>query len=729
MAKHLWETPACGPASAHPWEDDEGPAACDVASGLAADSDSSGDECAKDPTSEFINFLILLLLTRCLNAREFCTVMFWASKCGIAAAGKYGYSPGAPSGHFQRHCDKVVEPLRRRSHLYEFEAPGANPTKLGRGRIAATIVPPHEAVDETLGNDSGASLKLEEACTDNLLPASYYSDPVVTARGAGKVWPLGLFIDGVEYSQQDSVIGFWFVCLVTGARWLTATLRKQTLCDCGCRGWDTLREVMSVIAWSVRAFREGVWPSTRHDGTHWRPSETDRAQAAGKAMRFPCVLVHIRGDWSEYANTLGMPGWHDGLRPCYKCNCSTCTMHSWRGSERTALVWRPNEEADYDAACARCEHWVELNEASHKQVLDRLAYDRRKEGSRGRALTEDIDGLNLLAGDRLEPFDGLRDVGDFEKITTFPARVLFWRPSSETLARRRCPLLDRTLNTSPAKILTVDLMHTLYLGVMLAFVRKVVWFFMLKNAWAAGHTVEETVAMSAVAMQQDMRRWLREHAQKNPTDELTPLPIKRKTFGDPADKGFRAKAAQTWTMLLYLQHVARARAGLLGPDGQRIAVALDALVGMVRVFQKSPPRMPPGDCAAAWEKWKCFVATTVNDAEVQVPKLHLMFHLHADIPWHGNPRMYAVWRDETLNRVLKMACRQVSQQTFDASLLVRFPYIMEELDRKSAKKPRHDCNATAETTSRCTRACCRCRKPLVQCILALPPWDRLFHGG
>jgi hypothetical protein len=57
--------------------------------------------------------------------------------------------------------------------------------------------------------------------------------------------------------------------------------------------------------------------------------------------------------------------------------------------------------------------------------------------------------------------------------------------------------------------------------------------------------------------------------------------------------------------------------------------------------------------------------------DVFTPKHHLCFHLVANLSRHGNPSFYANWRDESLNRVLKACCRNVSQRTFEASLLLR----------------------------------------------------------
>ncbi len=54
-----------------------------------------------------------------------------------------------------------------------------------------------------------------------------------------------------------------------------------------------------------------------------------------------------------------------------------------------------------------------------------------------------------------------------------------------------------------------------------------------------------------------------------------------------------------------------------------------------------------------------------------LPKHHMMYHLIGSLAANGNPDWYSNWVDETLNKTLKATCRHVSQQTFEASVLLR----------------------------------------------------------
>ena len=92
------------------------------------------------------------------------------------------------------------------------DAPGVSLDQLSRGQLQLQMIPPHEAVDDTLRADQSAALRLDDACSAHELPPSYYEHPLVLQHGRAKVWPLALFADGVAYSHVDAAIGFWFEC-------------------------------------------------------------------------------------------------------------------------------------------------------------------------------------------------------------------------------------------------------------------------------------------------------------------------------------------------------------------------------------------------------------------------------------------------------------------------------------------------------------------------------------
>ena len=61
-----------------------------------------------------------------------------------------------------------------------------------------------------------------------------------------------------------------------------------------------------------------------------------------------------------------------------------------------------------------------------------------------------------------------------------------------------------------------------------------------------------------------------------------------------------------------------------------------------------------------------------------VPKHHLVFHLLLKSSFHGNPCYYATWLDESLNKVLKSACKNACAATFEGSVLLRMKELLKD---------------------------------------------------
>ena len=245
-------------------------------------------------------------------------------------------------------------------------------------------------------------------------------------------------MDGVRYSITDSVLGIWVMNWVTGRRHLWGLVRKRLVCRCGCKGWCTYWPILNFIKWSLEQLKLGLFPSQRHDGGAWLPSDELRKGLAGMAMKFRCLLMHLKGDWAEVCHFGAFPTQASSIRPCYCCNCFSENMHD------PECPWRINTDEDYDTACSRCEIWVDLTQAMHSTVQGLLFFDKRPQGYQGRALRNGIPALGLEAGDRLEPNESLWDIGDQFDNLDIPAgqsvRILFWRKEKQTLCTHRSPL-------------------------------------------------------------------------------------------------------------------------------------------------------------------------------------------------------------------------------------------------------------------------------------------------
>ena len=147
---HSWETDSDGsdegpsPAQAHEWESANSDEACD------SDSDLDGET---PPQDELLAYLIDLLLTRTLNAKQFSVIMHWVGKSGVPGLAPYGLRPDAPSGHYQRHLNSVLGHLNDTTSLYSFDIPGYSPAALGRTTHKFHTRPPHEQLEKFVSSD------------------------------------------------------------------------------------------------------------------------------------------------------------------------------------------------------------------------------------------------------------------------------------------------------------------------------------------------------------------------------------------------------------------------------------------------------------------------------------------------------------------------------------------------------------------------------------------------
>ena len=70
--------------------------------------------------------------------------------------------------------------------------------------------------------------------------------------------------------------------------------------------------------------------------------------------------------------------------------------------------------------------------------------------------------------------------------------------------------------------------------------------------------------------------------------------------------------------------------------------------------------------------------TLTEKDDVFAPKHHILFHLLHRCEHLGNPRFYSTWRSEAMNKVLKSACRQVSQITFEPTVLLKMKHLLAQ---------------------------------------------------
>ena len=192
-----------------------------------------------------------------------------------------------------------------------------------------------------------------------------------------------------------------------------------------------------------------------------------------------------------------------------------------------------------------------------------------------------------------------------------------------------------------------------------------------------GHGAQEDILETATQiLRHDLGNWYKRRHQQYPQEKLTRLHVTRKKIGDENGGKFGAKAAECYGYCIYLMDKLRPHARRLGATAVRYYEAGQALLDMLSLFSACGAVMHRAEQQRAFDLFQRYSALTDNVAGLLLPKRHMVLHLLRGIQWFGNPRAYANWVDETLNRMLKSACRTTSQQTFEPSVTLRMAVML-----------------------------------------------------
>ena len=118
---------------------------------------------------------------------------------------------------------------------------------------------------------------------------SFERHPVRDIVGRGnedKILPYTYYVDSTPFTAE-SYYGIFMTNSLTGLSELIALLLKSDLCDCGCRGQCTVRELQDALKHFLIAWAHGRNIARRHDDLDWLPSDARRAQFAGLPTKYP----------------------------------------------------------------------------------------------------------------------------------------------------------------------------------------------------------------------------------------------------------------------------------------------------------------------------------------------------------------------------------------------------------------------------------------------------------
>ena len=182
---------------------------------------------------------------------------------------------------------------------------------------------------------------------------------------------------------------------------------------------------------------------------------------------------------------------------------------------------------------------------------------------------------------------------------------------------------------------------------------------------------EEVVEIAAQVLTNALHAWYKSRAIAFKDEVLTRISdVTKKMLGDAGEQRLKTKGAETWGLLLFLADELKIHRARLGDEGDRLLAAAQGLIGMATVWDKGGVRLSVDEQKACWRHYTAFLDATQIYDELLLPKRHMVLHMLRRMPVFGNPRFHAAWKDESLNKLLKKCCRQVSQATFEVAVLI-----------------------------------------------------------
>lgn len=583
-SQHSWEQPS---GESHGWEDESASDGPDFDPGTWGEHDGADWE-PRTPAryaEDFLAFLLSIYSAGQVSAKSLCILCYYASRAGMPFVERFGLAPGKSSGHYSRRVHGALAKEEGGSdELYSIQVPGHRRHDLSRTTHTLKVMPGHESLAKEMERDPSLSLRIREAIDEDTLPPSYMEHPVVQ-DSATPVLPVGLYVDAVPYSRTDSVIGMWLVNLLTNSRHLMVVFRKRLACRCGCKGWCSFDSLFRFVRWTLEALSSGQYPMQRHDMKPWLADDSSRLAAAGKPMKMRSAVVFVKGDWSEYCSSFGHPTWQSNLRPCLFCSATKENFHDTVGVGPLSLPHHTTTDEDYFQACARCERVLSIGLNEHILIKSALRYDKRPDGSHGLALSRALPELGLEQGDRLEPSTSLSDVGLFFGITDFPAELVFWRPSLQSVATHRNPLWSPSIGLTPYRCFTVDELHALHLGVYKEFCKRAVWVLLNSHVWGAGETTEsEKHQIGVLCLRSELTSWYK-HRESMFADGFTRVhDLTVKMLGTAESPMLPLSGAEIWGLMVFLTDALQKYSGQTPPEARQLLEAGQKLVRFQNVL-------------------------------------------------------------------------------------------------------------------------------------------------
>ena len=169
---------------------------------------------------------------------------------------------------------------------------------------------------------------------------------------------------------------------------------------------------------------------------------------------------------------------------------------------------------------------------------------------------------------------------------------MFWRPSAETLVRRRLPLWDPTIGVTPDRVLTIDWLHDISLGPAQDLSQFILHELIHRNVFDVPRgTLETRTELSILQMEAVLYRWYEAQRRKG-RQQLTQIQkLDKNMFGTYTHQTFSLKAAEANFFIEFLGFLLDVHRNRL-PEYSLWRRAVSAMLTCIDLIRANPLKFP-----------------------------------------------------------------------------------------------------------------------------------------